>query len=81
MRILYADLTTLIGTVFVRQGQRVLDLLCDDRNFLPISLLSGTVLVNKVHIRQVNVLSLSEISEIHDLLPDFDLEYLQNNSW
>lgn len=81
VRITFADGSTVLGTVFVRQGQRVLDLLCDDRPFLPVSTTSGTVLLNKSHIRQINVLELAEISEMEDLLPEFDRDYLQANSW
>lgn len=81
VRILFADQPTIIGTVFVRQDQRVLDLLCDERPFLPVATKSGTILINKAHIRQVNVLSLTEITEIKDLLPEFDADYLKKNSW
>lgn len=81
VRVHYADNSTVIGTVFVRQGQRVLDLLCDERTFLPLAVTSGTMLVNKSHMRHVNVLSLAEIEEMRDLLPAIDLDYLKNNSW
>lgn len=80
VRIQFADLSTIIGAVFVRQGQRILDLMCDDRPFFPVSTTSGTILVNKSHVRQINVLGLDEISEIEDLLPDIDLDYIKNNT-
>lgn len=81
VRILFADQPTIIGTVFVRQDQRVLDLVCDERPFLPVATKTGTILINKSHIRQVNVLALSEIAEIKELLPEFDCDYLKQNSW
>ena len=81
VRMMFADNSTIIGTVFVRQGQRVLDLLCDERPFFPVATTAGTVLLNKAHVRQINVLELAEISEMDHLLPEFDLEYLQSNSW
>lgn len=81
VRIAFADLSTIIGTVFVRQGQRVLDIMCDERRFFPVASTASTILVNKSHVRQVNVLSLKEIMEMTDLLPELDLDYLQNNAW
>lgn len=81
VRIRFADNASLVGLVFVRQGQRVIDLMCDDRGFIPIIMTSGTTLANKAHIRQVDVLSLQDIVEIQDTLPKFDLAYLNKNSW
>lgn len=81
VRILFPDMSTLIGIVFVLQGQRILDLLCDDRAFFPVGLKTGTVLVNKSHIRQINVLDLADMSELQDLLPEFDRDYMQSNAW
>lgn len=81
VRIRFADDSSLVGVVFIRQGQRVLDLLCDDRQFIPIALTIGTTLANKAHVRQVDVLGLAEIEEIQEALPEFDLAYIKDNSW
>lgn len=81
VRISFADMSTIIGAIFVRQGQRVLDVMCDERDFFPVLSTSATILVNKSHVRQVNVLTLPEINEMTELLPEIDLDYLQNNAW
>ena len=43
VRIAMSDRTQIIGVVFVHQGQRVLDVLCDDRPFFPIQTTAGGV--------------------------------------
>lgn len=81
VRIRFADETSLVGAVFIRQGQRVLDLLCDERPFIPVEISAGTTLANKAHVRLVDILGLPEIVEMQDALPDFDMNYLQKNAW
>jgi len=81
VRIVYADQSIITGTVFVRQGQRVLDVMCDDRPFFPVLMVSGTILANKRHVRQIDILGLPEIVKMQDDLPEFDMNYLRNNSW
>ena len=80
VRIRFADDSSLVGVVFIRQGQRVLDLMCDERQFIPVVMTAGTTLANKAHVRQVDVLGLPEIVDIQDALPEFDLAYIQNNA-
>lgn len=69
------------GGVHVRQSQRVLDVLCDERSFIPFKLRDRTVLLNKSKLVQVDLLELAEIGEMQDVLPEFDLDYLNANDW
>lgn len=69
------------GGVHLRQNQRVLEVLCDERAFLPVRLIDRTILLNKSHLVQVDLLKLTEITEMLDILPDLDLEYLKMNDW
>jgi len=69
------------GGVHVRQGQRVLDVLCDERSFIPFKLRDRTVLLNKSKLVQLDLMELAEIGEMQDVLPEFDLEYLGANDW
>lgn len=69
------------GGLHVIQGQRVLDVLCDDRPFIPFKLRDGTILINKSKLVQIDLLEVAEIRDKQDLLPAFDLDYLNLNNW
>nr|WP_240611532.1 hypothetical protein [Roseovarius nitratireducens] len=69
------------GGVHVTQSQRVLDVLCDDRPFIPFSLRDCTILLNKSKLVQVDILKMAEILEMQDILPELNLDYLRANSW
>jgi len=69
------------GGVHVIQSQRILDVLCDDRPFLPFTLRDRTILLNKSKIVQIDILEMSEISDMQDILPEMNLEYLNANAW
>lgn len=81
VRIAMSDKTQIMGTVFVRQNQRVIDVLCDARTFLPVETTAGVRLLNKQHVLQVDLMSLEEMAEKHDLIPDVDFQYLRSNTW
>lgn len=67
--------------IHVIQSQRVLDVLCDDRPFIPFKLRDKTILVNKSKLVQIDLLELDEIKEKQDMLPEVNLEYLSVNNW
>lgn len=69
------------GGVHVGQNQRVLDVLCDERAFLPFSMRERTILLNKSKLVQVDLLELSEIADMEDILPEVNLDYLNANVW
>lgn len=69
------------GGVHVTQSQRILDVLCDDRPFIPFSLSDRTILLNKSKLVQVDILTMAEITEMKNILPDLNLDYLKANVW
>lgn len=69
------------GGIHVIQSQRVLDVLCDERSFIPFTLRDRTILVNKSKLVQVEIMDLSEIEERQDILPEVNLDYLKLNTW
>lgn len=81
VRIAMADRTQIIGVLFVRQSQRVIEVLCDERAFFPIETIGGVRLLNKQHVVQVDLLPIQEILEKRDLFPDVDVNYLGQNNW
>lgn len=76
-----ADRTQIIGALFVRQNQRVIEVLCDERAFFPIETIGGVRLLNKQHVVQVDLLPMEEILEKRELFPDIDVHYLSQNTW
>lgn len=76
-----ADRTQIIGIVFVRQNQRVIEVLCDDRTFFPIETIGSVRLLNKHHVVQIDLLPMEEIIKQRDLFPDIDVQYLYDNNW
>lgn len=81
VRIAMSDRTQIIGVVFVRQNQRIIEMLCDERIFFPIETTGGLRLLNKQHVAQVDLLPLEEILAKRDLFPDIDVQYLSETSW
>ena len=81
VRIAMSDRTQIIGLVFVRQNQRITEMLCDERVFFPIETIGGVRLLNKQHVAQVDLLPLEEILEKRDLFPEVDVQYLSNTNW
>jgi len=69
------------GGIHVIQSQRVLDVLCDERPFIPFTLRDRTILVNKSKLVQIELMDLSEIKEKQDILPEVNLDYLNLNNW
>ena len=69
------------GGIHVIQDQRVLDVLCDERPFIPFTLRDRTILVNKSKLVQIELMKMSEIIERQDILPEVNLDYLNVNNW
>ncbi|MFN4100196.1 MAG: hypothetical protein ACK4GT_10500 [Pararhodobacter sp.] len=81
VRIAMADGSVVTGMVFVRQGQRVVDVLCDARSFLPVKANDGVRLLNKQHAVQIQLMTMEEIFEKRELFPGVDVNYLRSNPW
>lgn len=73
--------TQYFGGIHVIQDHRVLDVLCDDRPFLPFTMRDKTILLNKSKIVQIDLLDMAEIREIEDILPKINFDYLTANGW
>lgn len=81
VRIAMSDGTQSFGVVFVRQNQRVLDMLCDARAFFPIETTEGVRLLNKHHALQIDLMSIEEMRMHQDAFPEVDFQYLHRNTW
>jgi len=75
------DGTQYYGGIYVIQSQRVLDVLCDDRPFIPFKIRDKMILMNKSKVVQIEILEMDEIKEKQDMLPELNLEYLSVNNW
>lgn len=69
------------GGIHVVQGQRILDVLCDERPFIPFRLRDRSILLNKSKILRFDLLEMPEITEKQHILPELDLYYLRVNAW
>jgi hypothetical protein len=63
---------TVLGVIFVRQEQRVIDMLCDQRPFFPVNTKTGMLLVNKSSVVKIDVLESEFILQNQDAFPDVD---------
>lgn len=75
------DGTQHYGGIHVIQSQRVLDVLCDDRLFIPFKLRDKTILLNKSKLVQIELMELDEIKEKQNILPEVNIDYLSVNNW
>jgi hypothetical protein len=81
VRMTLADGSHVLGIIYLRQGQRISDMLCDDREFFPLKSATGVILLNKRNVMQVDVMTIDEMIEKGDLFPDMSVTYLSNNAW
>lgn len=66
----------LLGVVYVRQEQRVIDMLCDSRPFFPLRTKEILMLINKSAVAMISVLEREYVEESLDLFPDLELTAL-----
>ena len=81
VRIVMTENNHILGVIFVHQGQRILDVLCDARSFIPVATTAGMRLLNKQHAVEIDLLPIEEMLEKRDLFPQIDFNYLRNNTW
>jgi hypothetical protein len=67
---------SILGVVYVRQDQRVIDMLCDPRPFFPVKTKEGVVLVSKAAVSTISILERADIEGSLDLYPGLDLATL-----
>ena len=75
-RITLQNETVIYCIMFMRQDQRAIDMLCDERPFFPIESTEGVHLIAKSSVMKVDVLSRDEVDENLHVLPPFDHEQL-----
>jgi len=69
------------GLFYVRQGQRVIELLTDERAFVPFKARDGMSLINKAHVVRIEITREEELEAVAEMFPEIDMRYLRNNSW
>jgi len=79
--ILMSDGVGIYCVIFARQNQRLIEILGDDRTFIPVETNAGVSLLNKAHILRVVILTKAEMMEKTELFPSVSFYYLDNNSW
>jgi hypothetical protein len=70
---------SVLGVIFIRQEQRILDMLCDQNRFFPVSTKTGTFLINKTSVVKVEVLEADYILEHQDNFPETDVNLGHEN--
>lgn len=70
----------LLGVVYVRQDQRIGDMLCDQRGFFPLETNEGLVIVNKAAISKVYVANRRTVEKNPGLFPNVDMTALDRRS-
>lgn len=70
VRIALVQDESVLGIVFVRQEQRILDMLCEPKPFFPVSTKAGTFLVNKQSVIKLEVLGEDYVAEHRDNFPE-----------
>jgi hypothetical protein len=74
VRISLAQEESVLGVVFIRQEQRILDMLCEQKQFFPVSTKTGTFLINKSSVTRVEVLEKDYILQHQENFPESDVK-------
>ena len=70
VRISLVQEESVLGIVFLRQEQRILDMLCEPNPFFPVSTKTGMFLVNKQSVIKLEVLDEGYVAENRDNFPE-----------
>jgi len=65
---------SVLGVIFIRQEQRILEMLCEPKHFFPVKTNQGTFLINKNSVTKVEVLEKDYILQHQEYFPDTDLK-------
>lgn len=74
VRISLVQEESVLGIVFLRQEQRILDMLCEPKAFFPVNTKTGMFLVNKQSVIKLEVLDENYIAAHQENFPDNDDE-------
>ena len=61
-----------LGVVHVRQDQRIIDMLCDQRSFFPVQTKEGLLIVGKTAVTKLVVVNREKADQDPNLFPDID---------
>jgi hypothetical protein len=81
VRVALANGDRLTGLVYVRQGQRITDMLCDERPFMPFKARDAMSLINKAHVARIEIMGEAELDTAAEMFPEIDKRYLRANNW
>ncbi|QDA35748.1 hypothetical protein E4191_16435 (plasmid) [Paracoccus liaowanqingii] len=73
---LIGETSVVLGVVHVRQDQRVLDMLCDQRPFFPVETRDGIFMINKATVTKIALATRRDIDRIPDAYPEVDFNAL-----
>ena len=71
---------SVLGVVHVRQDQRVIDMLCDERPFFPVDTKEGLLVINKAAIAKIIVADREKVVSSPDVFPGVDLDALDRRA-
>jgi hypothetical protein len=74
VRISLADKESMLGVIFIRQEQRILDMLCEQKPFFPVRTKTGMFLINKSTVEKVEVLEKQFILDHQEHFPETDFK-------
>ena len=75
VRITMAQEESVLGIIFIRQEQRILDMLCEQKQFFPVSTKTGMFLINKNSVSKVEVLEADYISQHQENFPEAEFKF------
>jgi hypothetical protein len=75
VRITMAQEESVLGVIFIRQEQRILDMLCEQKQFFPVSTKTGMFLINKQSVVKVEVLEADYITQHQENFPEAELKF------
>lgn len=79
VRISLAQEESVLGIIFIRQEQRILDMLCEQKQFFPVSTKTGLYLINKTSVVKVEVLEKDYIKEHQENFPEGEFKFSFEN--
>lgn len=77
---LIGETNAVLGVVHVRQDQRVVDMLCDHRDFFPVETREGLLIVGKAAVAKILVVGREKASQDPELYPGVDFAALDARS-
>lgn len=75
VRITLTQEESVLGVIFVRQDQRILDMLCEPKPFFPVSTKTGMFLINKNSVLKLEVLDRDYILDNQDNFPKSETKF------